>query len=191
MKITRYLDFISERINRDDIKIKTGLTDEEFKKGCELCATILSEELEIPSEDIFNDIYEKSSKEISSIAIDINTNDIIGSVICKETTLKDIINSYENPEVDYLSDDRVSEDEVSIEGAALSVKEEYRNSFVVFKLLNNILTLGYKYIYIQQFESLQSNINYIRKGCKELINIKTTEYDEPIKVYVYKNTTLK
>jgi hypothetical protein len=40
MKITKYLDFISERINRDDIKIKTGLTDEEYKKTSETLKSI-------------------------------------------------------------------------------------------------------------------------------------------------------
>jgi len=184
--IKRYEDFILE-INRQNIQVITGLTDEQYLEACQLCAGILSEELGIPTEDIFNDIYNSSDKNLSSIAIDSTNNNLLGAMICKESSLNDIINSYEEPTVTPLSDVKVDENEKAIEGTALSVKEEYRNTFVVFKLLTKIVELGYKYVYIQQFESLQSNINYLRKGCKELIRIESPEFEEGVKVYVYQS----
>lgn len=185
MKHLHSFEVFNESINRNDIEIKFGLDDDQFKSICHLCANELSSELEeVSAEDIYDDLYENSDPKYSSAAYDRNSGELIGGLCCKIQTIKESIGNYPEAGVEYYYNIDGYDNKNGIEGVALSVKSEYRNSFAVFKLLHTLEGLDFDYIIIQQFESLKSNINYLNKGCKKLCKLTTPEFEESILFYI-------
>ena len=175
----------NESVSRENIEIKMGLSDDEFTEACKLCSEELSAELEdVSAEDIFEDLHGNAEPKHSVIAIDRTTKELLGALCCKVQNIDQSLAEYPDGEVEYIGNIDDYNGKSGIEGCALSVKEEHRNGFVVFNILNTLKGLEYDYVIIQQFESLKSNINYLNKGCKKFCKLKTPEFEEAIDFYI-------
>ena len=185
MRFKTFDEFINEGVS---INIIVGLNDDRFKESCHICATELSEELKsVPYDFIYNDLLENSDPKISIIAVD-DTNTILGAICCRINSIQNIIDENHGAKVEsFNNDDSIIATE-TLEGFALAVRKEYRNTQVVSKLLRKMDSLDYPFIIIQQFEGLKSNINYATKGCKKVYKISPPEWNASIIMYVKMNT---
>lgn len=167
-----------ESINRSEITIEHILNEKDKEAA-----------IQIPTADfarfgtpasIYSYIKHSVDFDISLIAK--YNDEVIGSLLFTQTNLTNhpiyisggIENINENV-IEQIKDKR------GLEGFALSVKPEYRNSFAVYKLLYEMTQMiGYDYVWLLQYESLQQNIKYDNK----MEYVGYFEEEEKVNIYV-------
>lgn len=154
MRIDRYNSFI-ESLNRNNIII--GDIDDIDKTSCiDIVAKQFSEH--ISYDESVEYLNESVDWSISKVAK--TDNEIIGVLLLGESLINELMS---NDTYDELV--KVDLTGRGLEGVALVVTEKFRNkgNFIVYKLIQSIIGIGYDFITIQQYDNMENTMNYSNK----------------------------
>jgi hypothetical protein len=175
----------------DNIKIIVGLNKQQLNEAIELCAE--STETEIYSKEfIITGITQNPMKKInpalSYAAYDLNTNEILGALLCGENSIQNIYTTYKMFEphgviVKVLNDFNQYKNLKGLETIIFGVKKEFRKTRVAHKILSEIIKINFDYLIIEQSTMYSNNINYFNKA-KKILNVKMPGQDEG-NIFIY------
>lgn len=171
MKIDRYNLFV-EGLNRDNITIM-DISDNDKVIAIDIVAKQFSEH--ISYDESIEYLNESVNWSISKVA---KTDDnIIGVLLLGESLINELMDN--DTYVELLKVNLLGK---GLEGVALVVTQEFRNkgNFIVYKLIQSIMNIGYDFITIQQYDNMENTMNYSNKTEK----IGTfTEYESQVSVF--------
>jgi len=150
--ITKFKLF--EEISRDEILI-SHTKPEDIEECIDMAAKEFAKYESY--EEVSEHLRASVNFDMSFVAKDLSGK-IIGTLLLGESNLSNILRGES-----WVSLKQVDiENKKGLEGVGLVVLEEYRKSFVVYKLLQSVNDVkgDYDYLMVQQYEGLEENIKY-------------------------------
>lgn len=153
MKLLKTYNLFLE-INRNEIVIDNISNDD-----IELCKNIVGKQFEthMSYDETIQYLDDTVDWSISKVAKNLE-NDIMGCLLLGHSIIEKLMK--EESWIQILNVDISGK---GLEGVALVVLEEYRNSFVIQKLLYSLKDMDYDFITIQQYNTLENSMNYLTK----------------------------